>query len=374
MSTAPNVTQADLESRTLRRAELVPDRAAFIDTKIPGSDQKVNYPLIGPGVSENDDQVVPITDEHGFNLGAASMPAGVTNNLHLHFTAEVFVCVAGSWQFRWGVNGDDGEALVEPGDVISIPTWVFRGFTSVGTDDAFLFTALGRDVSGGLIWAPSVLERAAEYGLHLTRDNKLVETAPGEKPVGVELKRPLTPEQLAGLRTYSAEDMRPRHAKPADLSWSASPFLDSRLPSGGAELALVVGYGLTEDRDQGTRLADPHGFNLGWLRAEPGRGVSTHRITESEVLIVTAGRWRVTLNREDQVSVELEPGDTLSVPKGAWRSFESIGDETAQTVVITGGEGRTRVEWAPDVVEAAAGTDRVIDANGYAADRSMIFA
>ncbi|MFD0689543.1 hypothetical protein [Actinomadura fibrosa] len=366
------VTAAELASRTILRKDLAADTAAFIDTRIPGSENKINYPLIGPGVSENAEQAVPVTAPHGFNLGAAAMPAGVTNNLHLHFTAEVFVCMAGEWLFRWGVRGDDGEVTVRPGDVISIPTWVFRGFTSVGTDDAFLFTALGRDRSGGLIWAPSVLERAAEHGLHLTADNRLIETAPGEYPKGVELKRPLTEAQLGTLRKVGVEEMRARLARPSDLRWSAAPFLDSALDTGGAELAAIVGYGITEDRDQHPNLADPHGFSLARLRASAGRGVSTHAVDEPQVLIVTGGRWRVTLNREDPVSAELGPYDTLSVPPGAWRRFESVGDGTGEAVVITGGEGRTRIRWDQAVVARAAERGTVIDANGYAADAALL--
>ena len=99
------VTPEVLAQRTILRESLREDRAAFLDTTIPGSEAKINYPLIGPGVSENAEQVVPVTAPHGFNLGGAVMPAGVVNNLHLHFTAEVFVCFAGEWQFRWGIDG-----------------------------------------------------------------------------------------------------------------------------------------------------------------------------------------------------------------------------------------------------------------------------
>ena len=106
------VSADELRSRTILRADLVPDTAAFLDTKIPGSETKINYPLIGPGVSENGEQVVPVNVPHGFNLGGAVMPAGTINNLHLHYTAEVFFCFAGEWTFRWGVGGRDGEGAL----------------------------------------------------------------------------------------------------------------------------------------------------------------------------------------------------------------------------------------------------------------------
>ena len=365
------VTQEELTRRTILREDLRADRAAFLDTKIPGSEGKINYPLVGPGVSENLDQVVPVTEPHGFNLGGAVMAAGVVNNLHLHFTAEVFVCFAGSWQFRWGVDGTDGEAVVSEGDVISIPTWIFRGFTS-RTDGAWLYTALGRDDSGGLIWAPSVIEAAARTGMHLSAERKIVETEPGAVPEGVELVRPLEPGQLAGLRAVGAEEMRERLATPADLTWSDEPFLDSTLPGGGAQLALVVGYGLTEDRSQRPRLSDPHGLSLAWLRAPSGGGMSEHRIAEAQVLIVKTGRLRVTLNREDPVAVELGPFDTLSVPPGAWRRFEGAGDEPAQVVVITQGDGRVYVEWDAPVVADARAKDVALDPNGYRAPASLL--
>ncbi len=365
------VTPEELEGRTIRRVDLKADRAAFLDTKIPGSEAKINYPLIGPGVSENAEQVVPVTAPHGFNLGAAVMPAGVVNNLHLHFTAEVFMCLAGSWQFRWGVDGTDGEAVVSEGDVISIPTWVFRGFTSM-TDDAWLYTALGRDVSGGLIWAPSVIEKAAATGRHLSIDNQIVDTEPGEVPEGVELVTPLTEEQLESLQKVSVAEMRERLATPEDLTWSAAPFLDSELPGGGAQLACVVGYGLTEDRMQRPRLSDPHGLSLAWVRAEPGQGIGLHRIREAQALVVKSGRIRVTLNRTDPVSVEIGAYDTLSIPREAWRSIESIGEETAQWVALTEGDGRIYLDWSDRIVEDARTKGVVRDPNGYLAPAALV--
>ncbi|HEX2902506.1 MAG TPA: cupin domain-containing protein [Jatrophihabitans sp.] len=371
MSADVVVTAEELTYRTILRKDLKEDRAAFLDTKIPGSEAKINYPLIGPGVSENADQVIPVTEPHGFNLGGAVMPAGVVNNLHLHFTAEVFLCFAGEWQFRWGVDGADGEALVSDGDIISIPTWIFRGFTSL-TDDAWLYTALGRDHSGGLIWAPSVIEKAAATGMHLSADNKIIETEPGQVPAGVELIKPLNADQLAQLQKVSVEQMRQRLATPADLVWCDEPFLDSTLPGGGAQLATVVGYGITENRFQKPRLTDPHGLSLAWIRAGAGQGVGRHRIAEAQVLLVKHGRLRVTLNQHEEVSTELGPFDTLSIPKGAWRRFENAGEDEVQFAVLTEGDGRVYLDWDPSVAAEARAKDVAIDPNGYLAPASLL--
>ena len=110
-------------------------------------------------MTQSRDQVVNLTEAHGFSLGVAAMPPGTINNLHIHFTAEVFMIQRGRWTFRWGA---EGENTIEggPGDVVSVPTWIFRGFSNTGDEDGWIFTALGGDDTGGIIWHPSILENA----------------------------------------------------------------------------------------------------------------------------------------------------------------------------------------------------------------------
>lgn len=100
------VPASELKRRTIRRSDWVACNAAFIDCRTPGSDRKENYSFIGTGVSQSADQFVNLTEPHGFNLGAAGMPNGITNNLHLHFTAEVFINFGGTFRLRWGWTAD----------------------------------------------------------------------------------------------------------------------------------------------------------------------------------------------------------------------------------------------------------------------------
>lgn len=368
------VDTAELARRTIRRSDYVSCNQAFIDSKTPGSDRKENYSIIGPGVTQSAAQVVNLTAPHGFSIGAAAMPNGVTNNLHLHFTAEVFVNARGRWLLRWGVDGTDGEYLCQPGDVVSIPTWVFRGFTNVGPDDGWLFTVLGGDNTGGIVWAPPVLEDAARHGLYLSADNQLIDTSDGRPlPDGIELIEPIPIDDLAALRRWSADDLRSRVVTQEDLRWSPRPFLCSDLPGGGAELALVIGYGITEDRDQEPPISYPHGFSLAWLRAEYGGGLLRHRHAASQAVIVRSGRWRVTLNRApDAVSTEIAPDDTMSIPAGAWRQFEVVSDEPGQLLVVTGEDGRTRLKWDDQVHAAAREKGLALDAAGYVAPWQVV--
>ncbi|PXY36481.1 cupin domain-containing protein [Prauserella flavalba] len=373
MSDRVTVTEAEAARRTIRRTDFVSCNQAFIDCRTPGSDRKENYAMIGPGVTQNADQVVNLREPHGYNIGAAAMPSGITNNLHLHFTAEVFYCFRGEFLLRWGADGKDGELVLREGDIASMPTWIFRGFTNIGPDDGWLFTTLGHDDTGGIIWGPSVLREAEGHGLFLTSENQLIDTVAGdEPPEDAELVRPMTDEQIARLRTYTAEQMRRRVATADDLEYSPAPFLDSTLPGGGAQLALVIGYGMTEDMHQEPRVFNPHGHNVAWLRAEPGQGMLPHRHAETQVLLVKDGEWEVTLNLHDEVTVRLGPWDMLSVPRGAWRALRNAGDDTATVLVINGGDGRVRLEWDDEVVKAAADAGVATDHNGYVAPYALV--
>ena len=144
----PNTRQSSysrdqIEARIVRYADLRPCFNAFIDTRSPGSEAKENFTIIGPGVSENPQQYVHIAEPHGFNIGGARQPPGCVNSQHSHDTAEVFVVHTGQWRFDLGEHGDDAQVFIGPGDVISIPTQTFRGFTNVGDEPGYLFAVLG---------------------------------------------------------------------------------------------------------------------------------------------------------------------------------------------------------------------------------------
>lgn len=362
------------QSRLIKRSQLVPCREAFIDCKLPGSELKVNYSIIGAGVTQSRHQVVNLEEPHGFALGVAAMPHGVTNNLHIHYTAEVFMVFRGEWLFRWGADGKDGEMVGRAGDIVSMPTWVFRGFTNIGPDDSWIFTLLGRDESGGVIWHPDILKGAADHGLFLRRDNMMVDTSTGDpKPPPEELITPLSAEFIAGLKRYSLEEMRRRVVTFDELVWSSRAFLDGAIAGHSAELAPVIGPGMTQDRDAAPKVTNPHGFCVEWLRIAPGQQVGPFRIAAKQVLIVQKGAVEIMLKDVGESSVALvEPWDTFSVPAGAWRTLRSVGDEPALMTVTTAGDGRALIEWPSEIVSAAWKLGWGIDPNDYIAPAEVL--
>ncbi|MEO1361596.1 MAG: cupin domain-containing protein, partial [Pseudomonadota bacterium] len=122
MSETTTKRDFSIESRLVRYADLKPCFDAFIDTRTPGSDQKENFTIIGPGVSENPNQFVHIAEPHGFNIGGARQPPGCTNSQHSHETVEVFYVHSGEWRFDLGEHADDAQITLNAGDLISIPT------------------------------------------------------------------------------------------------------------------------------------------------------------------------------------------------------------------------------------------------------------
>ena len=139
----------NMHERIVRYSELIPCKTAFIDAHTPGSDQKENFTIIGAGVSESLDQHVHINETPGFNIGAAGQPPNCRNSLHTHTTAEVFFVLSGRWRFFWGNTGDAGEVVLEEGDLIDLPTDMFRGFENIGSSYGMIMSVLGGDDAGG---------------------------------------------------------------------------------------------------------------------------------------------------------------------------------------------------------------------------------
>ena len=371
---AKTLTQDEARARLIPRAEMVACKMAFIDCKMPGSERKENYSLIGAGVTQSRDQVVNLTEPHGFSLGVAAMPPQTVNNLHVHFTAEVFIIQRGTWTFRWGADGKDGEIVGGPGDVVSVPTWIFRGFTNTGDMDGWIFTALGGDDTGGIIWHPSILRTAAEYGLFLTRDNMLVDTDAGlPQPDADTLMPPLTQAQIATLPRYTVDDMRKHTVPAAQRGWSPRALLDSRIPGHASELAPVIGHGMTEDSSQVAPIGNPHGFSIEWLRLQPGNEVGRHLLAEKQVAIVFAGGLEVVLNEPlHEVRLPVATGECFSTPGDTWRRYVASGDTPVEVALITSGDHRKRPVWSADIVQAALAAGVCIDHNGYIAPLDLL--
>lgn len=365
------ILQAEADKRHVSRSAYQSCTVAFIDCKKPGSHLKQNYSIIGPGVTSSTEQVVNLPELHGFNIGAAAMPTGITNNLHIHFTAEVFMVYDGEYTFFWGPNGEN-EFTARAGDILSVPTWIFRGFTNTGEGEGWVFTALGGDNTGGVIFHPDIIREAADYGLYISNDNVLIDTSKGDPvPSADECIAPMAAEEVAKLRKYSLEEMRERIVLSSDRDFRPA-FLDYALDGCGAEVAPVIGYGISQNRDHAARIRNPHGFSMEWLRLQPGQKLSQFSLSEKMVVIPRESGIRVSLNENSDISVMLGGWDTFSVPADVPRTFVNEGDTAIEALVIVSGDYQKKPVFSNDVVKAALASGQTLDANGYVANASLI--
>jgi mannose-6-phosphate isomerase-like protein (cupin superfamily) len=302
-----------LESRVVRYSDLIPCTNAFIDTRTPGSDAKENFTIIGPGVSENPEQHVHITEAHGFNIGGARQPPRCINSQHSHDTAEVFVVHTGRWRFTFGEFGEDAQVDAGPGDIVSFPIHAFRGFENVGEETGFLWSVLGGDDPGRVLWAPRVFEIAAEYGLILLENGALVDTTLGQTPPpGVEPMPVTSHEAIARLRRMRPED--------EDEILARAP---ARAMSGES---LIIG--------KGGQLPPAEGFTLSRLVLAANEAGTATAAARPEVVFVQSGSAAV---RTPEGTVTLGKGDTMTVPRGLERSYCSLA-EGAELVVVRGAD------------------------------------
>ncbi len=329
----PYTPLQELQSKRLvRYADLKPCTTAFIDTRTPGRQQKENFTIIGPGVAENPDQFVHIDEAHGFNIGGARQPPGCINSQHSHETAEVFIIHSGTWAFYLGPECEDGEVVLGPGDTISIPVHVFRGFKNVGDDVGYMFAILGGNDPGHVTWAPYVFESAAEYGLILLEDGSLVDTTRGEE----------IPDGKKAMAATTADDVS-RACRMTAGAMSGCVVLQHELESENGSFTLsnglrefpIIGVASEEEGIGAGKMEWPHGFQLRHVAVEPGVESKQHARAEEEVILLQEGQLSV---RFDEGNVELSPGDVLTVPIGKPHSLANAGSTQVKAYIVRGGD------------------------------------
>ena len=296
------MTPQEMDARIVRYGDLVPCRTAFIDAHTPGSDQKENFTIIGGGVSESADQHVHIKETPGFNIGAAGQPPKCRNSLHTHRTAEVFFVLSGRWRFFWGRWGDAGEVVLEEGDIINIPTGMFRGFENIGTDYGMIMAILGGDdAGGGVLWAPQVIEDASAHGLILAENGRLYDTKKGEQlPEGVSPMPVMDEESLSRLSEPNTAEVVSRYVA---RYWDMMALSDKQPAS------IISEHGILKDKP---------GFEVSFL-SRNSLPDETHCTDKHEILLVMRGHWQ--LGWGDGHTRTLGPGDTCAVPPGLAHSL-----------------------------------------------------
>lgn len=229
-----------------------------------------------------------------------------------------------------------------------------------------VYTVLGGNNTGGIIWHPSILEAASEYGLYLSKDNMLIDVNAGDTlPEASALLAPLAAEEIAALRDYSVEEMRQRAVTGEDRRWTSEGLLDSVIPGHGGEIAPVIGYGISQDRHSAPPVTQPHGFSVEWLRLRDAHQVGRHLCPDIQVIMVFKGSLEVTWNQEgEEVSIIAPERSVVSVPANSWRRYRAL-NGGVEFILTTQGDQRKRLYWDESILQQARAHNRGLDPDGY---------
>lgn len=169
-----DIPVAEMMKHVARFKEQKSTAKSFIDTRIPGHERDI-FSIIGAGTLEDPDLAPPIPAQD-FHLAIIKAEPGKGAALHSHLTQEVFMPLSGRWKVFWGPEGRN-ELILEPYDVISVPTHVMRGFANAGEATALLLAVVGGRDPGKVGWPDTMKALARAAGFELTEDGTFREIA-----------------------------------------------------------------------------------------------------------------------------------------------------------------------------------------------------
>ena len=291
-----------MTERIARFNELTPSTLPFVEGRIEGHKERKNYSIVGPGVAEDSQQSVKISKPHGYNLGAVSANPKNGSGLHSHTTAEVFLIYSGSWRFYWGADGTN-EIILGKGDIISMPTNMFRGFENAGDEEGLIFVVLGNDDPGIITWVPDVLIKARETGLALLDDNSLIDLKENKVPLNRKLLEPITKETLQRFDDYEINEIENFICK-----YKNQINHEINL-NNGIKLIQVIGNSFS-NKNYKAIIDHDTGFNLSILKSKQGL-IEDLVFDKPTILFSQKGNWKVKIE-EDEFNINSK--DTFSLP------------------------------------------------------------
>ena len=291
-----------MTERIARFNELTPSTLPFVEGRIEGHKERKNYSIVGPGVAEDSQQSVKISEPHGYNLGAVSANPKNGSGLHSHTTAEVFLIYSGNWRFYWGADGRN-EIILSKGDIISMPTNMFRGFENAGDEEGLIFVVLGNDDPGIITWVPNVLIKAKETGLALLDDNSLVDLKESEIPPNRKLLEPITNEMLQKFDNYQIHEIEKFICR---FKNQTNHEIDLK---NGIKLIQIIGSNFSDNKYDHL-INHNTGFNLSILKAKKGL-IEDLIFDKPTILFSQKGTWKVKIEKDE---FNINSKDTFSLP------------------------------------------------------------
>ena len=283
-------------------SDLVPSKLPFVEGKLEGHKNRKNYSIVGPGVAEDINQSIKISTPHSFNLGAVSAMPRNGSGLHSHTTAEVFIIFSGKWRFYWGNEGKY-ETILSAGDIISMPTNMFRGFENAGDQEGTMFVVLGGDDPGIITWLPSVLEKAKTTGMALLNDNTLIDLSKNNIPKDKTLLSPISSEEIKKFDNYNLSEIEKFICK-----FSKRTNHEVKLNE-NFKITQIIGNHF-QNKTFSPIINQNTGFNLSILKSKKGK-INNLKFSKPTVMFSQIGSWHIQI---EDFEVNLNSKDTISIP------------------------------------------------------------
>ena len=312
-----------MNNRLAKFKDLVPSTLPFVEGKMDGHKERKNYSIVGPGVAEDSKQFVKIAMPHSFNLGAVSAMPKNGSGLHSHTTAEVFIIYSGKWKFYWGAEGKD-ETILSTGDIISMPTNMFRAFENAGDEEGLIFVVLGGDDPGIITWVPSVLEKAKQTGMALLNDNSLIDLSINDIPKNKSLLEPISSEEIKKFDNYKLNELEKYICKFSDRVSHENKINEN------FNLIQVLGNTF-QDNNFNPVINQNTGFNLSILKAKKGK-LENLKFLKPTIMFSQKGSWQIKI---DDFLMKLNPRDTISIPINSQVNIEINDDEESLLNCVT---------------------------------------
>jgi len=291
-----------MTDRIARFNELTPSTLPFVEGRMEGHKERRNYSIVGPGVAEDSQQSIKISKPHGYNLGAVSANPKNGSGLHSHTTAEVFLIYSGKWRFYWGADGKN-QIILCKGDLISMPTNMFRGFENAGDEEGLIFVVLGNDDPGIITWVPSVLIKAKETGLALLDDNSLIDLNKSEIPPNRKLLEPITSEMLQQFDNYEINEIEKYICRFKNQT-NHEVHLNNEI-----KIIQIIGNNFC-NKTYSPLINHVTGFNLSILKTKKGQ-IEDLIFDKPTILFSQKGNWKITV---DENEFNINSKDTFSIP------------------------------------------------------------
>ncbi len=291
-----------MTDRIARFNELTPSTLPFVEGRLEGHKERKNYSIVGPGVAEDSQQSIKISKPHGYNLGAVSAKPKNGSGLHSHTTAEVFLIFSGKWRFYWGANGNN-EIILNQGDIISMPTNMFRGFENAGDEEGLMFVVLGENDPGIITWVPKVLKNAKETGLALLEDNSLIDLTKSTKPKNKNLLEPISIEKIKEFDNYDLNEIEKFICRFQSQSKFEKNLNDE------IKIIQIIGRNFC-NLVMEPLISHNTGFNLSILKTK--KGIVKDLIFNTPTIAFSQkGSWKIDIDGDEIV---LSSKDTYSIP------------------------------------------------------------